>query len=218
MTGLGTSRTCGHCSLMSASLIGHSGSSAFRLSTTTVSMSLTGSRFSSDSAPRALPSWDSKTRWNNLSGDLAVNGRQVQADIRTHLIHRPARDIIPPLGGSQVFSYLNWSYTVSRCGDLPGPSEFAAIDPDAMHDHGQPTRQGNDRLLHSAVPGNLHRPGFEPGPFLRPQHALSSGQHMLNASFSHVDPKRRLLVRSCGVYVIKALAGLRDKVGERGVG
>ena len=37
---------------MSASLIGHSGSSTFRLSTTTVSMSLTGSRFSSESAPR----------------------------------------------------------------------------------------------------------------------------------------------------------------------
>src|SRR6476646_2338346 len=37
---------------MSASLIGHSGSSAFRLSTTPVSMSLTGSRFSSESAPR----------------------------------------------------------------------------------------------------------------------------------------------------------------------
>jgi hypothetical protein len=35
---------------MSASLIGHSGSSAFRLSTTTVSMSLTGSCFSSESA------------------------------------------------------------------------------------------------------------------------------------------------------------------------
>jgi len=33
---------------MSASLIGHSGSSAFRLSTTTVSMSLTGSCFSSE--------------------------------------------------------------------------------------------------------------------------------------------------------------------------
>src|SRR5262252_1200233 len=30
-------------------------------------------------------------------------GRQVQADKRSHLIHRPARDIIPPLGGSQVF-------------------------------------------------------------------------------------------------------------------
>ena len=36
----------------SASLIGHSGSSAFRLSTTAVSMSLAGSRFSPDSAPR----------------------------------------------------------------------------------------------------------------------------------------------------------------------
>src|SRR5262249_50629220 len=57
---------------MSASLIGRSGSSAFRLSTTTVSMSLTGSCFSSESAPGALPSWDSRTRWNNLSGGLAV--------------------------------------------------------------------------------------------------------------------------------------------------
>ena len=36
----------------SASLIGRSGSSAFRLSTTAVSMSLTGSCFSSESAPR----------------------------------------------------------------------------------------------------------------------------------------------------------------------
>src|SRR5579871_3054078 len=31
--------------------------------------------------------------------------RQVQADMRTHLIHRPARDIFPPLGGFRVFSY-----------------------------------------------------------------------------------------------------------------
>ena len=35
----------------SASLIGRSGSSTFRLSTAAVSMSLAGSRFSSDSAP-----------------------------------------------------------------------------------------------------------------------------------------------------------------------
>jgi hypothetical protein len=38
--------------LISASLIGRLGSSAFRLSTSTVSMSLTGSCFSSESAPR----------------------------------------------------------------------------------------------------------------------------------------------------------------------
>jgi len=39
---------------MSASLIGHSRSSAFRLSAAEVSMSLTGSCFSSESAPRPL--------------------------------------------------------------------------------------------------------------------------------------------------------------------
>ena len=37
-----------------------------------VSMSLTGSCFSSESAPRALPSWDSRTRWNNLCRGLTV--------------------------------------------------------------------------------------------------------------------------------------------------
>src|SRR5262245_52385147 len=69
---LDTKQTCGSVTGMSASLIGHSGSSAFRLSTTTVSMSLTGSCFSSESAPGALPSWDSRTRRNDLSGGLAV--------------------------------------------------------------------------------------------------------------------------------------------------
>ena len=54
---------------------------------------------------KALPSWDSKTRWSNLLGGLAVSCRQVQADMRTHLIHRPARDIISPLGGFST-SYL----------------------------------------------------------------------------------------------------------------
>ena len=56
---------------------------------------------------KALPSWDSKTRWNNLSGGLAVSLTGVQADMRTHLIHRPARDIIPPLGGARVSFYGN---------------------------------------------------------------------------------------------------------------
>src|SRR5258708_5558662 len=48
----GTKRTCRSGRWMSASLIGRLGSSAFRLSTTTVSMSLAGSCFSSESAPR----------------------------------------------------------------------------------------------------------------------------------------------------------------------
>src|SRR6202022_604507 len=52
---------------------------------------------------RALPSWDSRTRWNNLYRGLAARRRQVQADMRTHLIHRPARDIFPRLGGTSSF-------------------------------------------------------------------------------------------------------------------
>ena len=55
-----------------ASLIGRSGSSTLRPSTTPMSLSLAGSRFSSDTTPGALPSWDSRTRHNNLSGGLAV--------------------------------------------------------------------------------------------------------------------------------------------------
>ena len=51
---------------MSASLIARSGSSALRLSTTAVLMSPTGSRFVFGIGTKALPSWGSKTRWNNL--------------------------------------------------------------------------------------------------------------------------------------------------------
>src|SRR5674476_465294 len=68
-----------------------------------------------------------------------------------------------------VFVYLRPS---CRC-DLPGPAELSAINPYAVHDHGQSARQGHNRLLHSAAPGDLHRPSLEPRPFLRTQHALS---------------------------------------------
>src|SRR5664279_104447 len=59
---------------------------------------------------------------------------------------------------------------VSCCCDVPGPAELSAINPYAVQDHGQPACQGDDRLLHSATPGDLHRPGLEPGPSLRTQH------------------------------------------------
>ena len=41
-----------------------------------------------------------------------------------------------------------------HCG-LPGPAELGAINPYAVHDHGQPARQRHDRLLHPAAPGDL---------------------------------------------------------------
>src|SRR6516225_4304292 len=64
-------------------------------------MSLTGSRFSSESAPRPFHH-GIRRRGDQSNGRPCLDGRQVQADKRSHLIHRPARDIIPPLGGSQV--------------------------------------------------------------------------------------------------------------------
>src|SRR5450759_1709608 len=91
----------------SASLIGLLRSSTFRLSTTAVSMSPTGSRFSSESALRPFHH-GIRGRGGTIFGSaLPLHQRQVQADMRTHLIHRPARDIIPPLGGARVFSYCN---------------------------------------------------------------------------------------------------------------
>ena len=90
---------------MSASLIGHLRSSAFRLSTYAMSMSLTGSRFSSESAPGPFHHGIRGRGGTIFRSALPPIERQDQADIRTHLIHRPARDIFPLLGGARVFSY-----------------------------------------------------------------------------------------------------------------
>src|SRR6516164_6903706 len=90
---------------MSASLIGRFGSSAFRRSTNAVLMSLAGSCFSADSAPGPFH-YGIRGRGGTIYCTvLPSDGRQVQATKRTHLIHRPARDIIPPRGGARVFSY-----------------------------------------------------------------------------------------------------------------
>ena len=149
---------------MSASLIGRLRSSAFRLSTTTVSMSLTGSCFSSESAPGALPSWDSKTRRNNLLVGLAVS--------RTKRTHELTSSIVPR-GTSfhcwvdLVFSPIGFNPERFSCccrGLLPGPPELSTVNPYAVHDHGQPASQGHDRLFHPAAPGDLHGPRLEPGP------------------------------------------------------
>src|SRR5262249_49765094 len=59
-------------SVTATSLIGRSRSSAFRLSTTTVSMSPHGLVLLYGIGTKALPSWDSKTRWSDLMGGLTV--------------------------------------------------------------------------------------------------------------------------------------------------
>src|SRR5579859_966666 len=80
--------------------------------------------------------------------------------------HRAVEFEFPPIG---------FDSERSSCGCrglLTSPLELGAVNPDAVHDHGEPARQRHDRLLHPAAPGDLHRPRLEPGPFLRMQHAL----------------------------------------------
>jgi len=117
---------------------------------------------------RALPSWDPRTRRNNLLGGL---GRQSNG--RTKRTHELTSSIVPrgtsfhcwvELWFSPIWFALERFSCCCR-GLLPGPPELGAVNPDAVHDHGQPASQGDDRLLHPAAPGNLHGPRLEPGPF-----------------------------------------------------
>ena len=127
-----------------ASLIGRLGSSAFRLSTVPVSMSLAGSRFSSESAQGPFHHGVRGRGGTIFTAALPSNRRQIQADTRTHLIHRPARDIIPPLGGARVPPIaFDPARSSCRC-DVSGPAELGAVNPDAVHDHGQPACQRDD--------------------------------------------------------------------------
>ena len=150
-----------------ASLIGRPGSSAFRLSTAAVLMCLAGSRFSSDSAHRPFHHGIRGRSGTIYWAALPSEGRQVHATKRTHLIHRPARDIIPPLGGARGSPIVIDPVGPSCRYDLSGPTELGAVNPDAVHDHGQPSRQRDNRSFHPAPFGNLHRPSLKPGPFCR---------------------------------------------------
>ena len=112
---------------------------------------------------KALPSWDSKTRWNNLWGGLAVR-RTVGPSGHTISPHPSSRE------GHHSTARWNSSFPPiafdpaplsCRC-DFPGPAELGAVYPYAVQDHGQSTRQGHNRLFQPALPGDLHRPGLQP--------------------------------------------------------
>jgi hypothetical protein len=74
--------------LMSASLIGRSGSSAFRLSTTAMINVARGLLLLYGLGTQAGPSWDSKTRWNDLSGGLAVGRSKRTYELTSSIVPR----------------------------------------------------------------------------------------------------------------------------------
>src|SRR5512132_965138 len=128
---------------MSASLIGHSGSSAFRLSTSAVSMSLTGSCFSSESAPRPFHlGFEDEVEQSIGRPCRQTNGRSKRTNELTSSIvprgtsfHRSVELEFPPI--VIVLARLS-----CRCG-LPGPLKLGAVNPYAVHDHGEAACQGS---------------------------------------------------------------------------
>ena len=165
MSAVGTKQTWRSVSLMSASLMGRFGSSAIRLPHRTVSMSLTGSCFSPESAPgpfhhgirerggpifRAASPFDERRskRTCDLTSSIVPRGTSC---------HRAVEFAFSPIGFDLAL--------LCGCSLLLGPAELGAVNPDTMHDDGQPARQRHDRLFHAAAPGDLHRPGLEPRPF-----------------------------------------------------
>ena len=128
--------------LMSASLIGRPGSSAFRLSTNSsvdVAHGLSLLFGLGTKGPSIMGFEDEVEQ--SLPRPCRQFERQVQADMRTHLIHRPARDIIPPWGGARFPPIAFGPAQVSNRCDFPSPPERGAVNPNAVHDHGQPTCQ-----------------------------------------------------------------------------
>jgi hypothetical protein len=128
---LGHGKSAGSRTRMSASLIGRSGSSTFRLSTAQVLMSLAGSRFSSDFGRPCLQTDGRSKQTCELTSSIVPRGAS---------FHHVAELEFPPI----VFDAVG----LSCRHDLFGPAELGAVDPDAVHDHGQPARKRHDRLLH----------------------------------------------------------------------
>src|SRR6516165_838059 len=139
------------------------GSSAFRLSTRSGVNVTRGLVLLSGIGTQALPSWDSKTRWNDLLGGLAVGRSKQTRELTSSIVPRGT-----PVHRLVELGFPPTSFDLVGCSSgcsLPGPAELCAVNPDTVQYHGQPPRQCDNSSFHPAPSGNLHRPGLESGPF-----------------------------------------------------
>ena len=162
---------------MSASLIGHLGSSAFRPSAAAVSMSLTGSCFSSESAPRPL--YGAFIVKEFARQQIFCPSSLFLFDLKDGFL---ARTALRP--GRRAVK-------VGRCTNLAACSAFSRPYLDGFEGNGTLTRSGQrsegsplsgaGQSRHSLVSGRstdpnhdavMHRPGFKPGPLVGVEHAL----------------------------------------------
>ena len=118
------------------SLIGRLGSSVFRLSTAAVSMSLTGSRFSSESAPRPFHHGiRDEAEQSNARPCRQTNGRSKgPCELTSSIVPRGTSfHRMVELEFSPIVCVPEW---LSCRSGFSSPPKLGAINPDAMHDHG----------------------------------------------------------------------------------
>jgi hypothetical protein len=161
---------------MSASLIGRLGQALSGYPPLQCRCSLTGSRFSSDSAPRPFHHGDSKTRWNNLWRDLAVEVTAGSSG-HTNSPHPSSREghhsTVGWVSGFLLFDLILYSCHAAATS-LVHRNAVPSIHTRCMITANRRASATN-RLLDPAMPGDLHCPGLKPGPFRRThQHALGS--------------------------------------------
>jgi hypothetical protein len=125
-------------SKMSASLIGRLGSSAFRLSTLRVSTSLAGSCFSPESAHRPFHHGVRRRGGTIFVATLPWAGPSGHAN-SPHPSSREGRHSTAWWSSKYPPIAFDPERTSSRCS-FSGPSELAAISPDAVHNDGQASR------------------------------------------------------------------------------
>jgi hypothetical protein len=85
---------------------------------------------------KALPSWDPKTRWNNVLGGLAVGRSKRTCEPTSSIVPRgtPFHRVVE-LDFPSIAIGLKW--LSCRCC-FSGPAELGAVNPNAMQDHRQP--------------------------------------------------------------------------------
>src|SRR5664279_4470463 len=171
------------CDGLSASLIGRSGSSAFKPSITTFQ---TIHHCSVDVAHGLVLLFGIGIRGPSTMGfeneAEQSNGRPYrQIDDMSKRTNELTSSIVPR--GTSFHRSVELGFSPIACdpvrfscccrGLFPGPAELGAVNPYAVHDHGQPAGQRHDCLFLPAASGDLQRPGLEPRPFIRTEHALS---------------------------------------------
>jgi hypothetical protein len=141
--------------ITSSSLIGRLGSSTFRLSAAAASMSLTGSRFSSESAPGPNMGFEEEAEQSSPRPCRQTNGGSKRTCELTSSIvprgtsfHRSVELEFPSIGFDPFIGFDPLDCSCCCRGLSPAPTELGAVHPDAVHDHGQSAGQGHDRLFH----------------------------------------------------------------------